>query len=79
VRAEDGGGLGSAQIVGGKENLDLGLLGKGEDGLAGGLCGEVESDGRGAEEQGREGAPEEKPRREGGADAAHFSVRRVTW
>jgi hypothetical protein len=50
VRAKDRSGFGGAQIVGREENFDLSLLGKGENCLTGGLGGEIESDGSGADE-----------------------------
>jgi hypothetical protein len=52
VRADDGGGLNGAEIVRGKDDFDLGLLGKCEDGLTGGLRGKIERDGGGAEGRG---------------------------
>jgi hypothetical protein len=52
VRADDGGGLDRAEIVRGEDDFDLGLLGKREDGLAGGLRGKIERDRGSAEGRG---------------------------
>ena len=92
MRAGDGGGVDGAEIVRGEDDFDLGLLGKREDGLTGGLRGKIERDGGGAE--GRPvGKEEDESRKEreqaggrtrrgrrgsGGRRADHFWERRET-